>query len=32
VPQSRLPLVVAIVVSLVALFGFILVIVEGSGS
>jgi inner membrane protein YidH len=31
-PQSRLPLVVAIVVSVVALFGFILVIVEGAGS
>jgi len=30
--QSRLPLVVAIVVSVVALFGFILVIVEGGGS
>jgi putative membrane protein len=31
-PSSRLPLVVAIVVSVVALFGFILVIVEGAGS
>jgi putative membrane protein len=31
-PQSRLPLVVAIVVSVVALFGFILVIIEGAGS
>jgi putative membrane protein len=31
-PTSRLPLIVAIVVSVVALFGFILVIVEGSGS
>ena len=31
-PQSRLPLVVAIVVSVVALFGFILVIVERAGS
>src|SRR5690349_13745833 len=31
-PRSRLPLVVAIVVSVVALFGFVLVIVEGSGS
>jgi putative membrane protein len=31
-PQSRLPLVVAIVVSVVALFGFVLVIVEGAGS
>jgi putative membrane protein len=31
-PQSRLPLVVAIVVTVVALFGLILVIVEGSGS
>ena len=31
-PQSRLPLVVAIVVSVVALFGFILVLVEGAGS
>src|SRR5947207_13055 len=30
--QSRLPLVVAIVVSVVALFGFILVLVEGAGS
>src|SRR5947208_14159859 len=30
-PQSRLPLVVAIVVSVVALFGFILVLVEGAG-
>src|SRR5262249_45432475 len=31
-PSSKLPIVVAIVVSVVALFGFILVIVEGSGS
>jgi len=31
-PSSKLPLIVAIVVSVVALFGFILVIVEGSGS
>jgi putative membrane protein len=31
-PSSRLPLVVAVVVSLVALFGFVLVIVEGAGS
>jgi putative membrane protein len=31
-PSSHLPLVVAIVVSVVALFGFVLVIVEGSGS
>jgi putative membrane protein len=31
-PSSRLPLVVAVVVSIVALFGFVLVIVEGSGS
>jgi|SRR5690242_11813778 putative membrane protein len=31
-PSSRLPLVVAIVVSVVALFGFVLVIVEGAGS
>ena len=31
-PQSRLPLVVAIVVSVVALFGFVLVLVEGAGS
>jgi putative membrane protein len=31
-PNSRLPLVVAVVVSVVALFGFILVIVEGAGS
>jgi putative membrane protein len=31
-PSSRLPLIVAIVVSVVALFGFVLVIVEGSGS
>ena len=31
-PSSRLPLVVAIVVSVVALFGFVLVIIEGSGS
>jgi putative membrane protein len=30
--SSKLPIVVAIVVSVVALFGFILVIVEGSGS
>jgi putative membrane protein len=32
IPSSRLPLVVAIVVSVVALFGFVLVIIEGSGS
>jgi putative membrane protein len=31
-PSSRLPLVVAVVVSVVALFGFVLVIVEGAGS
>jgi putative membrane protein len=31
-PSSRLPLIVAVVVSLVALFGFILVIVEGAGT
>jgi putative membrane protein len=31
-PSSRLPLVVAIVVTVVAVFGFILVIVEGAGS
>jgi putative membrane protein len=31
-PSSRLPVVVAIVVSVVALFGFVLVIVEGKGS
>ncbi len=31
-PRSLLPLIVAIVVSVVALFGFVLVIVEGSGS
>ena len=31
-PSSHLPVVVAVVVSVVALFGFILVIVEGSGS
>ena len=31
-PSSRLPLIVAVVVSLVALFGFVLVIVEGAGT
>jgi len=31
-PSSHLPVIVAVVVSVVALFGFILVIVEGSGS
>ena len=31
-PRSRLPLVVAVVVTVVALFGLVLVIVEGSGS
>src|SRR6185295_8241477 len=31
-PSSHLPLVVAVVVTVVALFGFVLVIVEGSGS
>ena len=31
-PRSHLPLIVAVVVSVVALFGFVLVIVEGSGS
>src|ERR1700748_1820974 len=31
-PSSRLPLVVAVVVSVVALIGFVLVIVEGGGS
>ncbi len=31
-PSSRLPLIVAIVVSVVALFGFVLVLVEGAGS
>lgn len=31
-PSSHLPLIVAVVVSVVALFGFVLVIVEGSGS
>jgi len=31
-PSSHLPVVVAIVVSVVALLGFVLVIVEGSGS
>ena len=31
-PSSRLPLVVAIVVTLVAVFGFVLVIAEGAGS
>jgi putative membrane protein len=31
-PGSKLPLIVAIVVSVVALFGFVLVILEGSGS
>jgi len=30
-PRSRLPLVVAVVVSVVALFGLVLMIVEGSG-
>ncbi len=32
IPSSHLPFIVAIVVSVVALFGFILVIVEGAGS
>jgi putative membrane protein len=31
-PSSRLPLVVAVVVTVVALFGFVLVIIEGAGS
>jgi len=31
-PRSYLPLVVAVVVALVALVGFVLVVVEGSGS
>src|SRR5947209_20044004 len=31
-PGSRLPLIVAIVLSVVALLGFVLVIVQGSGS
>jgi putative membrane protein len=31
-PSSHLPLIVAIVVSVVAIFGFVLVIVEGSGT
>jgi putative membrane protein len=31
-PSSHLPVIVAVVVSVVALFGFVLVIVEGSGS
>ena len=31
-PSSHLPLIVAIVVSVVALIGFVLVIVEGAGS
>ena len=31
-PSSHLPLVVAIVVTVVAVFGFVLVIVEGSGT
>ena len=31
-PPSRLPLVVAVVVTAVAVFGLLLVIVEGSGS
>jgi putative membrane protein len=31
-PSSRLPLIVAVVVSVVALFGFVLVIVEGAGA
>ena len=31
-PNSHLPLIVAIVVSVVAILGFVLVIVEGSGS
>jgi putative membrane protein len=32
IPSSKLPVIVAIVVTVVALFGFVLVIVEGSGS
>jgi putative membrane protein len=31
-PSSRLPLIVAVVVSSIAAFGFILVVVEGAGS
>ena len=31
-PSSRLPIVVAIVVTVVALIGFVLVVVEGAGS
>jgi putative membrane protein len=31
-PSSHLPVIVAVVVSVVAIFGFVLVIVEGSGS
>jgi putative membrane protein len=31
-PRSKLPLIVAVVVSIVALFGFVLVIIEGAGS
>jgi putative membrane protein len=31
-PSSKLPVVVAVVVTVVALFGFVLVIVEGAGS
>ena len=31
-PSSHLPLIVAIVVTVVALFGFVLVIVEGTGT
>jgi putative membrane protein len=31
-PSSRLPLIVAVVVAVVAMFGFVLVIVEGAGS
>ena len=31
-PSSHLPVIVAVVVSVVALFGFVLVIAEGSGS
>jgi inner membrane protein YidH len=32
IPTSHLPAIVAIVVSVVAVFGFVLVLVEGSGS
>lgn len=32
IPSSRLPLIVAVVVSVVALIGFVLVVVEGGGS